>query len=444
MHCRQQNFNINRKMVLYSKLLCFVKRPAFKTAGLYTFSHFLTKGISFFLLFIYTNPAYISVDENGLISLMNSAVLLLSPFLALGTIQSASADYFRMQRNEFKDFFTTGFFAPILVMLLGMATMFVFKGRLSAAYGFPVAFIFVVPLMAFFSFCNELYVVIMRNSDDPVRYFKVAMWRILLEVGLSLLLVVVFALRWKGRVAGIMATNVFILTGAYFYFRQQGLLFGKIKIQYIKQELVYAVPVIAMQCSVFVLSASDKFFLSSFTNNAAVGIYGYACVFAAMVSFACSSVISFIMPKIYSCLSQPYVDYKLLKKYFLFYSGFCLMALIGVISTGPFLYKYLINEKYYSGLSYMFLIAIGYFFWNVGYFFISFLLYYKQKKKILLLSLLAVCISACSNYFFIKNFGERGAAVSTCAAYLAVLILILLFNYKTVRNIFFEKQTIQS
>ena len=220
MHCRQQNFNINRKMVLYSKLLCFVKRPAFKTAGLYTFSHFLTKGISFFLLFIYTNPAYISVDENGLISLMNSAVLLLSPFLALGTIQSASADYFRMQRNEFKDFFTTGFFAPILVMLLGMATMFVFKGRLSAAYGFPVAFIFVVPLMAFFSFCNELYVVIMRNSDDPVRYFKVAMWRILLEVGLSLLLVVVFALRWKGRVAGIMATNVFILTGAYFYLLQ--------------------------------------------------------------------------------------------------------------------------------------------------------------------------------------------------------------------------------
>jgi O-antigen/teichoic acid export membrane protein len=427
-------------MNLYNKINVFVKSTAFRSAGIYTFSHFIAKAVAFLLLFVYSNPHYISVDENGLLNLLSSAVFLLMPFLSMGTIQSTSVDFFKLGKEDFRDFFTTGFIIPLLVMILGVAGMFVFREQLKTTYGFPYAFMFVIPFLTFLGFCNEQYVSLIRNNEEPGRYFRASMLRVIIEVGISVVLVVSFAWRWKGRLAGILIANAVLFFMAFIYFRKKGYLFGKIKSVYIKQELVYALPIILMQCSIFCLSSSDKFFLSSFTDNNVVGVYGYACVFAAVVTIACSAVINYVMPKIYQCLSQSTVDFLQVKKYFMFYAVFCFAALAGVIVFTPVLYKYFINSKYHPGLHYMYLIAIGYFFWSISYFFYSFLLYNKQKKKILVLSAISIFVSLSCNYFFIKNWKETGAALSVCISYFIVLIITLSASYKEVHGIFIKSK----
>jgi O-antigen/teichoic acid export membrane protein len=427
-------------MTLYHKINGFIQSPAFKSAGIYTFSNFFAKAIAFLLLFIYSNPAYISVNENGLLNLLSSAIFVLMPFLSMGTVQSTNVDFFKLGKEQFRDFFTTGFIIPTAVMLISIVVMFFFRHQLNAAYGFPLSFIFIIPFLTFLGFCNEQFVSIIRNNDDPVKYFKASMLRIAIEISLSVVLVVFFAWRWKGRVAGIMAANTVLFFMAYSYFRKKGYLFGKVKLQYIKEELIYAVPIIVMQFSTFCLSSSDKFFLSSFTNNDVVGVYGYASIFAAVVTIACSAVISYVMPKVYLCLSQSPVNFALLRKYFKVYALFSLLTLAGVIICTPVLYKFFINEKYHPGLKYMYLIATGYFFWSISYFFYSFLLYNKQKKKILLLSAISIGISLTGNYFFIRQWNAFGAAVSVCVSYFLVLIVTLLASYKNVCIIFMRNK----
>ena len=50
---------------------------------------------------------------------------------------------------------------------------------------------------------------------------------------------------------------------------------------------------------------SDKFFLSHFTNdqNATVGIYSIACVFASIINVLAMALIQYLFPKIYKMLS---------------------------------------------------------------------------------------------------------------------------------------------
>lgn len=423
-------------MKLYNKLNGFIKSPAFKSAGIYTFSNFFAKAAAFLLLFVYSNPKYISVHENGLLNLLSSSIFIIMPFLSLGIVQSTSVDFFKLKKEEFRDFFTTGFVMPIIAMILSFAGLYFFRNELKATYDFPLSFAFIIPVLAFLGFCNEQYVSLIRNNNEPFTYFKASMLRLFIEISISVTLVVGFAWRWEGRVTGIMVANTILFVVAFFYFSKKGYLFGKVKKIYIKEDLMYALPIIVMQCSTFCLSSSDKFFLSYFSNNDVVGIYGYACVFAAVVTIACSALISYVMPKIYLCLSEPKINFKQLRKYFKFYAGGCFAALTGMIILTPILYKYFINSSYYPGLRYMYLIAIGYFLWSITYFFYSFMLFNKQKSKILMLSLASIGISLTCNYIFIRHWNAAGAALSVCVSYFIVLVVTLLASYKNVRFIF--------
>ncbi|MBC7935307.1 MAG: polysaccharide biosynthesis C-terminal domain-containing protein [Rhizobacter sp.] len=426
-------------MKYYQQLNTILRSAGLKSAGVYVFSNFFAKATAFFLLFIYSNPYYISIEENGLLNLLGNAVYILMPFLSLGILQSTSVDFFKLKTDEFKDFFTTSFIIPLIVMVLSIMGMLALNNQLKSYYGFPLSFCYIIPAMAFLAFCNEQYVGLIRNNNKPLVYLKATFLRLFIEVGLSVVLVVIFAWRWKGRVTGIMTASTVLLLASFFYFRKNGYLFGKVRTKYLKSELSFALPVILMQCGTFCLIASDKFFLSYFTDNREVGIYSYACVFASVITLFSSAIISYVRPMIYQNLSKTIVDTQLIKKHLLYYIAINSAALIGIIAFTPLMYKFFINKSYHPGLQYMYLLALGYFFSNVTVFFYSFMLYHKQKKYIMILSLSAILISLGFNYVFIKQMGAAGGALSVCVSYGLMLILTLLISHKNFSFIFMNK-----
>ncbi len=422
-------------MRFYNQLSSFLKKPAFKSAGIYTFSNFFVKSVTFLLLIIYSNPKYISVEENGLLNLLSSTVSLILPFISLGIIHATSVDFFKLKKEEFKNYFTTSFVMPCITMVLSIVIMLLLSHQLKASYNFPISFALIIPLLAFFSFCNEQYINIIRNNDDPSTYLRASLIRLFIEMSISIVLVVFFAFRWKGRVAGLLVANVVLFIMAFIYFKKNHYIFGKVRKEYIKSEIGYALPIIIMQISAFCLTSSDKFFLSGFTDNAEVGVYGYACVFATVIMIASSALANYVMPKIYQSLSQAEVDFKQIRKLFIFYSSACLLVFVFVVAFTPVIYWQFINKSYHEGLNYMYIIATGYFFWTIANFFYSFLFYKKQNRKILLVSISAIVINLSSNYFLIKNLGAKGAAISVMGSYFLLLIIILLISKREVMSI---------
>lgn len=425
-------------MSIATNIKVWYKNPAIKAVGIYTFTNFFSKAASFLLLFVFTNPVYITPSENGLLSLFSNSMLFLMPFLSMGIIHSVSADYFKLSKKDFKDFFTTGFLIPFCVMIMATLLLFIFKDKLQQQYGFPSMFTWLIPLITFLTFCNEQLLSLARNNNQPAVYLKANVSKTILELGISVILVVFFAWRWQGRVAGILMAYLVIGMYGLYYFRKNDFLFGRIHKKYIYSELRYALPIIIMQASIFCMSASDRFFLSHFTNdnNATVGIYSVASTFALVINVLAMALIQYIFPKIYNQLSGGSNDPKLIKKLFTWYILAMSAGLILLIAGTQVAYRLFINYRYLPALEYQFLLCIGFFLWGIAYFFYSFLLYHKDKKRIIALSLCCMVCSLTLNFLFIRQFGATGAAIANLCTYSFVLIITLIVTRPYWRNIF--------
>jgi O-antigen/teichoic acid export membrane protein len=426
------------------KLKRISKLPVVKSIGIYTFTNFFSKATSFLVLFIYTNPAYITPEENGLLSLFSNGLTFLMPFLAMGIIHSTSTDFFKLPHKEFKDFFTSGFVPPFLMMFVSTLLLFIFKEPLHEKYGLPYMLFWLIPLLTFFNFLNEQFLNIARSTNKPTLFMKINMTKGLTEIFFSVILVVFFAYGWKGRVAGITIAFTLSALWAIYYFYTNDFIFGKIKKKYLKSELVYALPAIAMQASIYCVNASDKFFLANFTddNNKTVGIYSIAFIFASVLLMLCNGMLQYFFPKIFANLSSENPNYHSIKKQFFLFTGIMGAGTIGLIIFIPLCYNLGIHEDYHSALNYYYYFCLGFFFWGINYFFYSYLLYYKAKRRLLTLSIISIVISLSTYYFFIKNGGAEGAAKAHALIHGMLIIVTLFFTKAFWKKIFFPEKSI--
>jgi O-antigen/teichoic acid export membrane protein len=415
------------------------RKPGLRSAGVYTFTNFFTKGISFLLIPIFTNPRFLTPADNGMLSLFSSSVLFLMPFISLGLTQSASTDFFKLDKNEFRDFFTTGFALTITTTLLAVAIVFLLKDYLHAKYGLPVIFVWVVPAVTFLNFCSEQTTGLIRNNDQPFLYLAIGIAKTVAELGIALMLIVAYQSGWLGRVTGMMTALMLISGYSLYYFINNGYLFGRVKLKYIRAELLYAFPIIVMQANMFIMSSSDKFFLAN--DHALLGVYTIACTFASVIVIFSAALIQYFSPKIFSLLSADKVQYDEIKKLLLYYVGAMFGSFILFILFTAVFYHLFINIKYHEALQYIYFIAAGYFFWTLASILYSFFLYYKEKRKIIIHSFLSMAVAITANYFFIKRWSAYGAAVAVMVSYFFVLLITLVSTKKYITMIFQKQVT---
>src|SRR4030095_4924478 len=86
---------------------------ALKSVSLFTGINFFAKAVSFLLILIYTQPRYMTPEENGLLNLFNSGLVFLTPFMSMGLIQSTTTEFFRLDKKEFNNYFTTALCIPM-------------------------------------------------------------------------------------------------------------------------------------------------------------------------------------------------------------------------------------------------------------------------------------------------------------------------------------------
>ena len=407
------------------------KSPALKTMGIYTITNFFGKGLSFLLLPLFTNPRYLTPADNGLLSLFGQAIIFVLPFINLGVLQSASVDYFKLDKKNFKDFCTTGFAMAITMAIVSAVAFFLSRDFLSKRFSFPAIFIWAIPLAAFLNFCYEFVILLIRNRDDAPRYMKVNITKIVMELGLAVVLIIYFSWGWWGRVSGILISGGFVTIYAIYFLIKNGYLSGSIRMKIIASELKYSVPIITMQLSMFCLFSSDSFLLAGITKNTAeVGIYGMACVFGSIIITLSGAIVQYMVPKINKALSAPKIDYAEIRKHAKLYFTVMSFTFIALLLLVPVIYHLFINNNYWPGIRYFCFLSAGYFFWTITVFMYTFLLYYKQKRKLFLQAIAVIMISLCSNYVFIKEMGSLGAAISVCCSYFTVMLLAFVSTKK--------------
>ena len=413
-------------MSIQSTFRQYSNNPQLKAVGMYTFANFFNKGVSFLLLFYFTKV--LTESDFGMLSLFNTSILFVMPFISLGILQSVNTDFFKLDKVEFQNFFSTSLIMSVCVAVITVGVLLLFKTIFQQKFHFPVTFITLIPFIALLSFINEQLVILIRNNQEPQHFFLVNVSRLLVEICIAVFLISALHYGWLGRVAGVIISYFLLAAYSLWYFKKKGYIFGKIKMQYVKNELLYSVPIVTMQLGIFCLSSSAVYFINYFSNNLQmVGSFSVAATFASIVNVFCIALLQYVQPKLYHIFSQKVMDTIAIKRLFIFYTAAMILFTIVLIIALPMVYHFLLKKTYLPGLQYCYLLCIGQLFWAITWFFFSWMLYHKEKRKILLLSLSAVAVSVVFNWIFIGLYAALGAAIATIASYTVILLMVMLF-----------------
>ncbi len=415
----------------------------YKSVGKYVFTNFFAKGVSFLLLPLFTNPKYLTPADNGVLSLFASNMILLAPFITLGMIQSSTTDYFKKSKEDFSASFTGNFFIAAIMTILAMAGLYIFKEELWEKFELPASFIFIIPALAFLVFCSEQLFALVRNRNEVNGYVIIGISKSMIEYALSVILIVFFFTGWVGRIWGIAISLIAVNLFAVWYYLKKDYLHFSFHKQQVWDELKFGVPIFVFQLCVFMLGTTNKLFLAIFNvDKYELGIYAIACILGTMVGTVAQSILLYVQPQLYKSISSGEATYQSVKRIFYNYIKMLTVLSLVCMAVAVFAYYFLIDKIYLPGMKYFFVVALASFIWALNYFVFLFLLYHKEKRKILKVGLISLVCSIVINTLLVKYFSILGDALSSLINTFIFSGLVIFFTKNIIKTTLGKRATI--
>ncbi|MBI2830676.1 MAG: oligosaccharide flippase family protein [Chloroflexi bacterium] len=252
-------------------------------------------------------------------------------------------------------------------------------------------------------------------------------------VGLGLTIYMVAVLKWGilGALYGNFITGALSFFGLYYYIR--GDISLKFSMQEARKMLSFGVPLVPTNLGGFVMNFSARYFLNAFTSLGAVGLftlgYQFGSVFSAIFIMPLRQIWTpmFLSVKDHSNAKEFYgraLTYVLFIGCFLFL-GLSLLSkeVIRVLATKQYWDSYIIVPLIVgSFLLYSFEIIL-----NVG-------IGLKRKTKLVMVYFVAGgLVNLGFNFLLIPRYGMLGAAYATLISYIAMMVIVYLFNRRLIK-----------
>ncbi|QNG60237.1 oligosaccharide flippase family protein [Bacillus sp. PAMC26568] len=397
---------------------------------LYALMNVGTKLIAFLMLPIYTT--YLSPSEMGAFELVEAVVSILTFVIIFGTDNALAYYFYKTEIEEEKE----QFFKAALSFRLLLAGFIFF---LFLVFGPPIAehllknsaYYHVLLLAGVVLFVEAVITLVLTYERFLFKSKKVAGLTVL-----KLLLVAILSfvflkfLNWKvesiyvGRlISGLLIILlIFKQLWSFISFRIDKALLKKL--------LVYGAPLVPASIAFWVITFSNRFFLTVFESLDSSGIYGVAVKFATVISLLTSSVQMAWRPYSMSIKDSPDAK-KIYSNIFYLILIIGMAGVIGIATIAPYLLQLMVPDKSYSeAADFIALLSLGSFL-SFYYLIISVGLFLEEKTKVISVYVgLSAILSVILNIVLIPFYSIWGAVIALLISYLFVNISIFLRSQK--------------
>jgi O-antigen/teichoic acid export membrane protein len=253
-----------------------------------------------------------------------------------------------------------------------------------------------------------------------------------LKMGLIVVLVLSgLILQWV--IAGLVFVDlVFILYVLFIIVREDG--FPLPNFSGLKVFLTFSIPQIPGTILGWIMSASDRYFITHFINLPATGIYASSNSLAGLIALFYSPIGYVLFPVVSKTWEQ---NRKTDTKVYFEYSTrlfltLAIPATVGLSMISQSLLKILTTSEYLAGIWLVLLIGISQIF--MGIFQINEYIIYlvKQTNWLPLIIFISAGISIILNFTLIPYFGITGAAISKIVAYFVLAAIVSMWTKKVI------------
>lgn len=407
----------------------------FRSFSIFTTANIINSAIPFLLLPLLTT--YLTPVDFGIISMFIVLSNLLLPFVGYNSDGSISRQYFEKDNLDFSNYVTNALYILLFSCIL-IIPVFLLWGReiLVLLFGddasdIPLYWLWLSLLIVLGQNFIQIQQVLLQVQYKAISYGLLRIGRTTLELGLSMLLIISFNQQWEGRLSGQLFPVI------VFSFITVGLLYkGKwIKYpfnwNYIKINLKYGVPLIPHVLSGVIITFSDRLFITNMVGLSDTGQYSVGYQVGMIMSLLQSSFNQAWVPWFFGKLKENSEALKLkIVKFTYFYFLMMLIAVAVIVLLAPLFFKLFIGEQFQSGLSYVWLITLGFGINGMYKMVVNYLFYLQKTYIISIMTIFTAGLNILLNYFLIKKNGALGAAQATVISFTVEFVIIWIVSAK--------------
>ena len=159
---------------------------------------------------------YLSIEEFGILSLIETSILFITPFILLNINAAIKVEYFILPREELKGFITNSLILSLFSFLLLIAVFFTFQVFLSNMFSVDEDIVLLVIIFSFFRVVSTVTLGLFQVEGKAKIFAIFTLLQTLIDFLLSYIFVVLFHHGYLGRLEGVyIAFFIASLIGMY-------------------------------------------------------------------------------------------------------------------------------------------------------------------------------------------------------------------------------------
>lgn len=351
----------------------------FKASGVYTLTSALNAGVPFLLLPFLTRR--MSPEDYGIVSMFALLSSIAGDLIGLSTHGGISREYFN-RKTIFREYV----FNCLLILIASSAIIaimtFAMRDAIQAATYFPAGWLWTVLLFALCQFFLLSLGAIYQAKMQAAWFSALQLSQTALNLALSLVLVMIFSLGWKGRIMGQTAAMTMVGMVALVLLLRNWTDFRPNK-HYIAKALSFGVPLIPHSVGTMLIVMADRFIITNRLGLAETGIYTAGLQIGLVVEMIASSFNKAYTPWLIRTLDEKKhaLDLRLVRMTYVYIVAIAAGAFaFGFLA--PYFSRYLLGREFRTSYGVILWIALGGAFKGM-YFMVTNYIFYAYKTYIL-------------------------------------------------------------
>ncbi|RUM70959.1 MAG: hypothetical protein DSZ09_03675 [Sulfurovum sp.] len=374
---------------------------------------------------------YLSANDFGILSLVESTILFVTPFILLNINAAINVEYFKVGHQRLKDFITNALVLSFMAFFIIFFLVYLFRASLSSFLEIDSPLFLWIVVFALLRVVGSVVLGIYQSKQKVGHFSAFTLLQTLIDFSLSYLFVVFYAFGYMGRLGGIyIAYFIFFLVGLYLLYKMDYL--TKITFKYSKNILHFGIPLIPHAVSGTIIAMSDRYFISYFIGNDQVGYYTIAYQIAALMLLVSISVNQAWSPMLFGLLKKRHIRKAYQITLYLLIL-FCFVA-VSIFMLRDTLFFIFVDEKFYAAKAYFPWLLIGFLFQSFYFLATNFLFFEKRTKLLAMITIIGATINIVLNDILIQSFGVVGVAYATAITWGLLFIGVSIVTMRVLKR----------
>ena len=399
----------------------------------YGLGNIAVKIVGLILIPLFTNPKYFSIDEFGVMGVLEISGLVLTAFLASALPQSLTRWFWDKEHtdNQKGIFFMTLIvqlvisiiFCIILIPLSGTISDLIFSKPV------PANLITLVILASAIQAINNIISTLMRLQSRSLLYTIANLFKLTTVLLMTLWFILSRKMGLEGiYLAQVIGNTLFVLVLLVYTVKNSRIYFDRSVLMSMN---AYGFPLLMANISTALLTVIDRFTLNSLALLKSVALYTLAFKITSVLKLVIADSIKLALgPMMFKWMDKP--DNKRFYSKVLLYSSFVMMfTIVGISMFSYEIIKVIATSRqYWEAVAIIPILSLSVFFGNMKDITVYGLHIAKKTRVIGLIIILTTLLSLALNILFIPLWDITGAALATLLSQIIYWFACYYFSQK--------------